>query len=625
MKRPPGILINAEKDRDTDLCLHSIRKPVKNEKLCRNGEEMMDIFPRPDFERKNWMSLNGEWAFDFAPENGIDEKEWLEKGQLSMKIQVPFVYQSKASGIGDTTIHDVVWYRKNFDLPEAMEGKTILLRFGAVDYEAFVWLNGEYLGTHQGGYTPFGFDITDTVRKKENVVMVKAVDRPDVAQPRGKQYWKQQADRCWYMPSTGIWQSVWLEAVEDRPIDSIRLTPDIDMNMVRADIKVEKYLPGDMVELTFSYHGKMVKSHRTNLDGVRTTVVTALLPEDFIDECHYWTPENPNLYDVKIELWHDGRKSDTVYTYFGMRKISISDGKIMLNNSPYYMKLVLDQGYWEESILTPPNDEALKKDIEMTKKCGFNGARKHQKVEDPRYYYWADKLGLLVWGEMPSTYDFSADSMKNLTRDFLEFMDRDYNHPSIVVWVPLNESWGVRKILNDKRQVNFGEALYHLAKGYDGSRLVSTNDGWEAVRTDIIGIHDYHAEGSHFGQTYSEEKMKEPEKINAVGRRLFSEEYQYEGKSVFIVSEYGGIAMETSVNEGNWGYGKAEAGKEALLNRYRDVTSAIMKNRKICGYCYTQLTDVYQEVNGIMDMRRIPKVEPEELYKINSERQGRPE
>lgn len=581
----------------------------------------MSIFPRPDFERKNWMSLNGEWAFEFEEAREVEETEWMKTGRFSMKIQVPFVYQSRASQIADTSMHDVVWYRRAFDLPEKMTSKTIFLKFGAVDYEAHVWVNGNYLGTHQGGYTPFAFDITGSVREKENTLVVKAIDRPDVTQPRGKQYWKQQTDRCWYVPSTGIWQSVWLEAVEERPIDSIRLTPDIDTNTVRADIKVERCLPGDEVELIISYQGQSVKKVRTDLDGVRTTVVTALLPEDFIDECHYWTPEHPNLYDVEARLWHDGHLSDTVYTYFGMRKISILDGRIMLNNAPYYMKLVLDQGYWEESILTPPDDEALRRDIELTKKYGFNGARKHQKIEDPRYYYWADQLGLLVWGELPSTYDFSADSMKNLTRDFMEFMDRDHNHPSIVVWVPLNESWGVRKILNDVRQVHFGETLYHLAKSYDGSRLVSTNDGWEIVKTDIIGIHDYHADGSYFEKTYSEKELQQPEKINSVGRRVFSEKYHYEDMdTVFMISEYGGIAMETSVDDVNWGYGKAEAGKDALLNRYRDVTEAIMKNKMICGFCYTQLTDVYQEVNGIMDMNHVPKIEPEELHKINSGR-----
>lgn len=581
----------------------------------------MDFFPRPDFERKTWMSLNGEWQFAFDESRNAIEEEWIAKGQFSMKIRVPYVYQAKASGVGDTSMHDVIWYKREFDLPDDMEGKEIFLKFGAVDYEAFVWLNGKYLGTHQGGYTSFGFDITSYIRKRENVVTVKVIDRPDVTQPRGKQYWKRNADRCWYVASTGIWQSVWLEGVEERPIDSIHFTPDIDTNTVKAEIKVERYKPGDMIELTFSYKGEVVKIHKANLDGVRTTLITALLPEDFIDECHYWTPEHPNLYDVKVQLWNDGRLSDTVYTYFGMRKISIADGKIMLNNAPYYMKLVLDQGYWEESILTPPDDEAIQKDIEMTKKYGFNGARKHQKIEDPRYYFWADKMGLLVWGEMPSTYHFSADSIRNLTRDFIEFMDRDYNHPSIVVWVPFNESWGVRKILNDEKQVNFGEAMYHLAKGYDGSRLVSTNDGWEAVRTDIIGIHDYHAEGRYFEQVYSEEGLEEPGSVYSTGRRVLSEKYHYEReKTAFVISEYGGIAMEKSINEVNWGYDRAENGKEAWLIRYKDVTHAIMKNRNIWGYCYTQLTDVYQEVNGIMDMNRVSKIDPEEVYKINSER-----
>lgn len=588
-----------------------------------DGKEIrkMNVFPRPDFERKNWMSLSGEWEFDFDENRRICEAEWIAEGIFSMKINVPYVYQSALSGIGDDIIHDIVWYQKVFDLQQSIKGKTTVLNFGAVDYEAHVWVNGTYLGMHRGGYTPFRFDITEIVKEKENRIIVKVIDRQDVTQPRGKQYWKKQTDRCWYIQSTGIWQGVWIEGIDGKPLDTIHLSPDIDTNTVKAEIQTNGYEPGDLVRLTFTYKDREVKTVTTNLDGIRTTVLVALLPDDYIDECHYWTPEHPNLYYVKAELLSGGIVQDTVYTYFGMRKISISDGKVLLNNKPYYMKMVLDQGYWEESILTPPDDNALKRDIELTKKYGFNGARKHQKIEDPRYYYWADVLGLIVWGELPGTYDFSKDSMKNLIRDFTEFIDRDYNHPSIVVWVPLNESWGVRKILNDERQVRFGESLYHLAKGYDGTRLVSTNDGWENVKSDIIGIHDYHADGLYFKKTYAEEKLMQPEKINSAGRRLFSEKYHYEnGTTAFMITEYGGIAMETNVDEINWGYGRAEAGKDAVLKRYAEVTNAIMDNEIIQGYCYTQLTDVYQEVNGIMDMTHAPKFEPEELYKINKGR-----
>lgn len=575
-------------------------------------------FPRPDFERKIWADLNGEWEFAYEENRMVSQEEWIKNGIFPMKIQVPFVYQSVRSGIGDVTMHDAVWYRRRFDIPDDMKEKTVLLTFGAVDYEAHVWLNQIYLGKHEGGYTPFSFDVTAYIKETGNILVVKAVDKTDVAQPRGKQYWKQTCDRCWYVQSTGIWQSVLLEGINERAISSVRLTPDIDTNTIRADIKVEDYREGDEVRLTISYEDQIVKTIETSLDGIRTTVVISLLPNDFIDECHYWTPEHPNLYDIKVELLNSGRISDTVYTYTGMRKISIEHGKIMLNHSPYYMKMILDQGYWRESILTPPEDEALRHDIEIVKKLGFNGARKHQKIEDPRYYYWADKLGLLVWEELPSTYEFSSDSIKNLLRDFMELIDRDYNHPSIVAFVPLNESWGVRKIRNNRTQAHFGETLYHLAKSYGGDRLVSTNDGWENVETDIIGIHDYHGDGDYFQKTYTEEALECPEQLYGCGRSVLSNYYQCSRKeNAFMVTEYGGIALDSSTDQENWGYGKAECGKQALIDRYRNVTEAIASNKKICGFCYTQLTDVYQEVNGLMDMDHELKFPAEEFYKIN--------
>lgn len=593
-------------------------------------------FPRPDFRRKCWEELNGEWRF------GFDARENMDR-----TVCVPFAYQTKASGIGETGFHDILWYERTFRLPEEMKGKRQYLHFGAVDYEAHVWVNEAYLGKHTGGYTPFSFEITEHVKEDgENVIAVKVIDRADTAQPRGKQYWEEEPSRCWYTPTSGIWQGVWLEAVEGKPIDHIKLVTDIDRNQVAATITVDEYEPGDQVFLTVSYYGKTVKKLTASLDGIRTQVVIALKPEDAIDEIHYWSHEDPNLYDMTVDLVRmDGyslQVLDSVGTYFGMRKVSLDSGRVLINNIPCYLKMVLDQGYWEESGLTPPSALALKEDVEMTLAYGFTGARKHQKIEDPRYYYLADCYGLYVWGEVPSAYEFCDDEIMNLTRDFAEFYRRDCNHPCLITWVVLNESWGVRKILNDKRQQNFGKALYHMAKALDPTRLVSTNDGWENVKADIISIHDYAQTGKAFEDKYTGKALAVPEAIYPQKRRLFAmgetesrwicsedgagEEAGDESpaggcqaahKPALLVTEYGGIALEKSVSQENWGYGDAEKDEEAVIRRYEDVTKAIMGIPGCSGFCYTQLTDVYQEVNGLLDGNHQPKVSPERIREIN--------
>lgn len=394
---------------------------------------------------------------------------------------------------------------------------------------------------------------------------------------------------------------------------------EVDKNEIETVITIGEYQKGDCLKIQVRYDGELVKLLCISADSVRTRVVLSLKPEDYIDEIHYWTPESPNLYDVEVYLVRNEQILDKVETYFGMRKVHIDDGRIMLNNVPYYLKMVLDQGYWKESGLTAPDDDALKQAILYMKAMGFNGVRKHQKIEDPRFYYWADKLGILVWGEVPSAYEFCDKEIRNIVRDFTEFIRRDYNHPSIIAWVPLNESWGVRKMLTDKKQQNFGETLYHMAKAMDESRLVSTNDGWENVKTDIVGIHDYEDSGDGILDKYRSERMETPENLFPGRRRLFAYQNEYEkGKQALLMTEYGGIAMVSDTEKGNgWGYNRPVRTREEWMERYRCITTAIMSVPEIAGFCYTQLTDVYQEVNGILDMDHCPKFNLEEIRKIN--------
>ena len=333
-------------------------------------------FPRPDFERAEWLNLNGKWDFEYDDSNIGEFNNWYKSGMFSNQITVPFCYQSELSGLNDKGLHEYVWYRKEFDLPGSFIGKRTLLNFGAVDYIAKVWINGEFAGMHRGGHTSFKMDISRFVKNSNNIIVVKAEDRNECLQPRGKQYWKETLDRCWYTPTTGIWQTVWLEAVGETYIDRVKLNPNIDKRNVCAEIFLSSFLSDLQLSVKIMYKNIVIKNIITIVTDRIFKLTLDFKEYDYIDEIHYWTPETPNLYDIEFKLLKDDQLIDFVMSYFGMRKISVNDDYILLNNKPYYQKLILDQGYWPESLLTPPNDEAIKFDIEMTKKLGFNGARK---------------------------------------------------------------------------------------------------------------------------------------------------------------------------------------------------------------------------------------------------------
>jgi beta-galactosidase/beta-glucuronidase len=572
-------------------------------------------YPRPDLERTDWLNLNGEWQFDFDDTEIGEVEKWYDGKDFSKIITVPFCFQCEASGIQDKSLHEVMWYKRSFNIPQNFSGKRVFLNFGAVDYFAKVWINGNLIGTHKGGYSPFKFDITNFLQAKTNFIVVKVEDRYDTVQPRGKQFWKEKVDRCWYTATSGIWQTVWLEATGEVAFDRIRIIPDIDKRCATAEIHLDRVPSSSRIKLALSYNGKKIKDYEFSLDKRITKFTMDIKEEDEIDECHYWSPQCPNLYHTEFTLLKDNVVLDKIKTYFGMRKISVKGDMILLNNKPLYQKLILDQGYWPESLITPPSDKAIKYDIEMTKKMGFNGARKHQKIEDPRYYYWADRLGLLVWGEVPSAYNFNSEEIENITTEFLDFINRDFNHPCIINWVPLNESWGVRNILEDTNQQNFGRALYYMAKAADSTRLVSTNDGWEQVTSDINAIHDYVARGEALEKKYADKDILFEGSVD--WRMLYAGAEKYKGQPV-LITEYGGIAFTNHTNGEGWGYGYAVKDEEDFFERYEGLLKAIKNTPYIRGYCYTQLTDVLQEVNGLMTPDRKMKVDIERVRNANS-------
>lgn len=578
--------------------------------VCLRGE-----YPRPDFIRDNWKDLNGIWKFAFDDDKTGLEKRYHAGENLELEIEVPFCYQSVKSGIGDTAHHETVWYSRSVFMAEQELENTCLLHIGAADYETDIWVNGEYVGKHCGGYAQFTFDIKSYLNAGDNIIAIRVRDDLECDRPRGKQYWKEEPDRCWYTGVTGIWQNVWMELTKEIYLEQVKMTPDIDRRLLEMELYFNRSEDIEL-EISIFYEGRLKKRITTEAGGRYVKEGILLEEEDKIDEIHYWSPDHPNLYDVRINVRKDGVRQDEVFSYFGMRRIHTANGHVFLNNRLFYQRLILDQGYWEDTLLTPPSSEALRRDVEFTKKMGFNGARKHQKCEDPRYYYWADVLGLVVWGELPSGYVFQGREIENLTREWGDFINQAYNHPSIITWVPLNESWGVRNILTDARQQAFAKGLYYLTKAYDGTRLVSTNDGWEQVEeTDIIGLHDYAGSKEVIRKRYGD--LEEFFKTGIPCRRALCEGNVYRGQPV-IMTEYGGIALKTT-KESEWGYNEAARTPEEFLDRLRDLTQAIRDMGVFQGFCYTQLTDVMQEVNGLLTAGREPKAECEKLAEIFAE------
>ncbi|MGL4373601.1 MAG: glycoside hydrolase family 2 protein, partial [Turicibacter sp.] len=453
-------------------------------------------YPRPQFERQNWVNLNGNWNFDFDDNNiGLKDK-WYKNPSLSNEIIVPYTFQCELSTINIQDFHDIVWYSRTFDLTEDMKNKNLILHFGAVDYIADVWVNGEHLINHEGGHVPFSIDITNCVKSEGNLIVVRAEDPTnDLELPRGKQYWKKTSHGIFYTRTTGIWQTVWLEAVEDTYIKNVWMTPDLDKKKVFVEYEIEGATCDAFLNVEISLNGVTLVEDRLRIKNNRGKRDFWLDQEVTVDWNHQeswaWSPENPVLFDINFKIIENNVELDDVKSYFGLRKVSIQDGKFMLNNRPYYQKLLLDQGYWEESLLTAPTDEAFIKDIELSKEMGFNGVRKHQKIEDPRYLYWADKLGFLVWGEIANAYTYSRKYVNRMTKEWMEMIQRDYNHPSIVAWTPLNESWGVDCIMNNKNEQAHSAAMYWLTKSLDQTRPVISNDGWDHTQTDLLTLHDY--------------------------------------------------------------------------------------------------------------------------------------
>ena len=569
-------------------------------------------YPQPQFQRESWLTLNGNWEFDFDDSNaGLDGNWAVNSHPLRRTIVVPYAFESKLSGIGDTAFHPWVWYRRSFTVPAGWQGRRVLLHFGAVDYRAMVWVNGRMAGQHEGGNVPFTFDITPLLKSGANAVAVRAEDPPeDRTVPRGKQYWEPKSRGIFYTRTSGIWQPVWLEAAGESYLRKVRITPSRD-GAVRFDAVVERAQPGLELRVT------VLDNKRSAAEAVVPVSNGRAGAAAVVAEPKLWNVNSPNLYDVVYELRKGGTVVDRVSSYFGFRTVGIVGNRVTINDRPVYLKFVLDQGYWPESILTPPTDEAMQYDIRMTRQMGFNGARKHQKIEDPRFLYWADKLGFLVSGEMANAYLFDEDYAARFTREWLEAVERDYNHPSVIIWAPINESWGVPNLADPRQQAHL-RSLYTLTKSLDQTRLVIDNEGWQHTdMTDLFAVHNYARTGDLLFQRYKD--AGKPEAFPPYDHALAAG-FIYNGTPVYL-SEFGGIAFIPaghSVPQTAWGYSGVEKTSESALARLRSLYEALARMPSIGGICYTQITDVEQEINGLMTYDRKLKFDPKTLQEINA-------
>lgn len=576
-----------------------------------DSHQMEAAYPRPQLQRINWLCLNGPWKFRFD-----DAGQFIQPSDISdwnHTIEVPFAPEAPRSGIGDTGFHSNLWYEREFDIPKG-EGR-VLLHFGAVDYRARVWVNGKFMVDHEGGHTPFSMDITPVLNENgPQTVTVWAHDDPhDLAKPRGKQDWQLEPHSIWYPRTSGIWQTVWVERVPKTYIDRLRWTPHFE----RWEIGFEAFVEGKQcdgmqvkVKLTVGCHLLANDTYEV-INGEIHRKISLSDPgiDDYRNEL-LWSPEKPTLIDAQIQLWSEGQLIDEVKSYTAMRTVGIQRDRFMLNGRPYYLRLVLDQGYWPDTLMSAPSDEALRNDVELVKRMGFNGVRKHQKIEDPRFLYWADVLGLLVWEEMPSAYRFTPKAVERITKEWTEVIERDASHPCIVVWVPFNESWGVPNLTETQAHRNYVLALYHLTKTLDPTRPVIGNDGWESTDTDIIAIHDYDNRPHSLAKRYGPE-VKLSDLLNRErpgGRVLTLDGYPHRGQPVML-TEFGGIAYagrESPDADKAWGYVRSENISE-LQQRYTSLLKVVNKVEMFSGFCYTQLTDTFQEANGLLYADRTPK------------------
>jgi beta-galactosidase/beta-glucuronidase len=514
----------------------------------------------------------------------------------------------------------VVWYARSFQLPEEFYKRDLLLNFGAVDYACTVWVNGQEVGHNRGGHVPFQFDIAPYLKSGVNRLTLRVEDRQDPEQPRGKQSYTGLPESIDYYCTTGIWQTVWLEPVPPIRIEELRVITHAKRSLLELTVFLHAPSSAWRVQVEVLEEGK-----RVAIAEDQTAVATGRLGIT-IPYAKLWSPESPHLYDLQVRLYDGNNLLDEIGSYVGLRGIELRDGQFLLNGKPTYMKMVLDQGFWPDGYLTAPSDEALQTDIGWIKRFGFNGVRKHQKIEDPRWLYWCDRLGLLVWEEMPNAREWSPKAEELLSAEWQDAVRRDFNHPCIVAWVPVNESMGFPGLsLEHAGQYAFIERMVRVTRRLDSTRPVIDNDGWEHTDiTDVCAIHDYTPTAEKLSSRYQETLNggQLPAKV-WIDKPLFARGSRYRGQPI-VLSEVGGflaIPEEIPPEKRDLLYRFYDSFQkpEELLEKYRDLMKGIASLEFLAGFCYTQLTDIEQEINGLLTYDRKPKLDAEAIAAIHAE------
>ena len=586
-------------------------------------------YPRPQFERNAWINLNGEWTYSFDFGGSGLEREWFKSTGFDQKIIVPFCPESKLSGVEYKDFINHMWYHRTISIPQDWANKQVLLNFGAVYYKSEIYIDGVFAARHFGGTSSFQVDITPYVKagQTHNLVVYVESDVRSTHQPSGKQKLQFASYGCNYTRTTGIWQTVWMEAVHPEGLQSVQMIPDIDQQQLIIRPRFYKELGGKL-EVTLKDNGKVVSKETVAANSLSTVI----LP---VKKMKTWSPENPFLYDVELRVIDKaGNVVDEVKSYAGMRKVHIEGKKIYLNNQPYYQRLVLDQGFYPDGIWTAPSDEALKKDIQLSMEAGFNGARLHQKVFEERFYYWADKLGYLTWGEA-SSWGMDCNDIetaRNFITEWTEIVERDRNHPSILIWTPTNEEFWPDRVQYPRLM----QDLYKLTKAIDPTRPFHGTSGGSHIATDIWTVHNYEQDPAKLKDLlYNDGKLMEapkweiqlmPKNIGFNGLK-YTDQYtfpQYKHDMPYLIDEFGGIKwnpsqqMESAQNT-SWGYGEPPHSLEEFYARLEGLVNTVLSlSDHVWGYCYTQLTDVEQEQNGIYYYDRSPKFDMKRIHAIFS-------
>jgi beta-galactosidase/beta-glucuronidase len=566
--------------------------------------------PRP-LLRRDWRSLDGSWEFSVGA------------ATFDSVIEVPFAPETPASGVGGP-VAGRCHYRRTVHLPPPVDDERVLVHFGAVDRRATVLANGSVVATHEGGYTPFTADVTEAARSGEvEVVVIADDDHRDLRAPRGKQDWAATPHAIWYPPTTGIWRTVWVERVALTHVADIEWSCDLAAMSVTAVVRVAAAEDGARVRVVLRAGERVVADATSRVAGGEARLLLAVGDGGIDDRwALVWWPRRPVLLDAEVTVLDaDDVVVDRAESYAALREVVVRDGSVLLNGRPHFLRFVLDQGYWPHTGATPPDSAALRHDLELARSLGFNGVRKHQKTEDPRFFAHADELGMLVWVEMPSAYRPGTPTAERLLREWAEVVAAHRGHPSVVAWVPLNESWGVPGIASDPSQRALAEAMAAIATALDGTRPVSVNDGWETCGGDIVGVHDYSQDPAVLEHRYSEHDSVDRvlDGPGVSGARVDLDGRGAEGRAV-VLSEFGGVRLGDAEAPGTWGYATARS-RDDLLDRYRAQWRAVHGSRSLAGACWTQLTDTYQEANGLLRADRTPKVDPDAVSRATRGRE----